>query len=86
MSEGRPDAGGDEIRLAEERVNGMPYAASSFGAGDISHGATHSFSAVSVAIARTFGLCCGFGVIVGAVSRPPIAFERNAKVRRKRES
>jgi len=43
-------------------------------------------SFLSVAIARTFGLCCGFGVIVGVVSCPPVAFGWNAKARRNAEA
>jgi hypothetical protein len=41
---------------------------------------------LSVAIARTFGLCCGFGVIVGVVSWLPVAFDWNAKARRNAEA
>jgi hypothetical protein len=39
----------------------------------------HVHDFLSVAIARTFGLCCDFGVIVGVVPSPSFAFDRNAR-------
>jgi uncharacterized protein (DUF305 family) len=44
----------------------------------------HSSCFLGVAIAGIFGLCCGLDAIVGGVSWPPVAFDWNTKVRRKR--
>jgi hypothetical protein len=72
--------------VIEEDVSDVPYAAASFGSGVISNDTPTHPCRLSVAIARTFGLCCGFGAIVGGVSWPPIAIDWNAKARRKRGS
>ena len=72
-------------RVLDEHGNDGPGRAQSVGSGALLDGAA-AHPMQNVAIASTFGLCCGLGAIAGAVSWPPVVFDWNAGARKSAEA